>query len=273
MIASTTMIRSVYTFLTTACMLSFISCQDVIDIDLNSKEPAIVIEGNVTDQAGPYYVRVTRTVDFDQPNVFPGVSGAVVTLSDNSGNAEVLSELSPGTYATNAANTFAGVPGKNYFLKVETGGNEYSATSHLAPPVEIDAIYDDSLTFGGISNKYVNVVFTDPAGVKNYYRIIEVINGKELDRINLSNDEFEDGQQITVPVFSDEDPKLKSGDTVTIILQVIDEKVFDYFLELIQVINNGGQSAAPANPASNISNNALGYFSAHSVRSKTFVVP
>ena len=246
------------------------SCQKVIDVDLKSVDPEIVIEANVSDQAGPYLVQLSKTVNFDQPNVFPGVSGAVVILSDNMGNADTLTEVSSGKYYTSS---LAGVPGRNYFLKVQAEGEEYIAASFMSSAVVIDTIMVDSLTFGGVSNKYLNVTFTDPASPGNFYRIIEIINGDTLSIINLSNDEFENGRQITVPIFSDEDPTLKSGDNVVIVLQCIDENVFDYFLELLMMINSGGQSAAPANPTSNISNNALGYFSAYSVRSKSIVIP
>lgn len=266
----TIIVRHLQTGFLLSGIILFSGCEKVIDVDLNSVSPEIVIEGSVTDQAGPYSVTLSKTVNFDEPNVFPPVSGAVVTISDNLGNTDVLSEGPSGTYKTT---TLTGVPGRNYFLKVETGGKEYQATSSLASPVAIDTVLVDSISFGPNSNKFLQVKFTDPAGIDNYYRIVEIINGDTLSIINLSSDEFEDGDQITVPVFSDEDPKLESGDTVEVLLLSIDKNVFDYFLELISVINGGGSSAAPANPTSNISNNALGYFSAHSMTTQTIVVP
>jgi len=50
---------------------------------------------------------------------------------------------------------------------------------------------------------------------------------------------------------------------------VIDKDVFKYWNEL-QSINPG--SAAPANPTSNISNGALGYFSVSSARTYNFFI-
>ena len=69
------------------------SCQKVIDIDLNSAAPQIVIEGSISDQPGPYTVKITKTVNFSETNIFPAVSGAAVTVSDDAGNSETLQKL------------------------------------------------------------------------------------------------------------------------------------------------------------------------------------
>ncbi|MBX9850610.1 MAG: DUF4249 domain-containing protein [Cytophagaceae bacterium] len=262
--------KHLYKFGILASVIIFSSCEKVIDVDLKSVASEIVIEANVSDQPGPYLVSLTKTVNFDQPNAFPAVTGAVVIVNDNLGNADTLTEISPGKYNTS---TLAGVPGRNYFLKVQAEGKEYTAASFMPSAVTIDTILVDSLTFGSVSNKFLNVKFTDPPGLGNFYRVIEIINGDTLSTINIGSDEFEDGQQITAPIFSDEDPKLESGDNVVILLQCIDENVYNYFLELLMMINSNGQSAAPANPTSNINNHALGYFNAYSVRSKSIVIP
>jgi hypothetical protein len=56
-------------------------------------------------------------------------------------------------------------------------------------------------------------------------------------------------------------------------LQIHDKNNFEYWNVLIQngTLSNN-QSAAPADPRSNIQGGAYGYFSAHSVSKQTFVV-
>src|ERR1700739_1121707 len=76
------------------------SCQKVINIDLNSANPDIVVDAEVMDNAGPYTVNLTQTVNFSDNNVFPAVNGASVLISDNAGNSELLTETSPGNYTT-----------------------------------------------------------------------------------------------------------------------------------------------------------------------------
>jgi len=77
-----------------------ISCEEVIEIDLNDAEPVTVIEANISDTTGPYYVHITRTVPFSQNNTPPGVNDAFVTLSSN-GLTDTLSLVSDGLYRTN----------------------------------------------------------------------------------------------------------------------------------------------------------------------------
>src|SRR5687767_13594216 len=102
-------------------VLTASSCQKVVDIDLNESNPVLVIEGNISDQPGPHIIKLTKTVNFDDPNNFPGVSGAVVTLSDDAGNSQILTETSPGIYQTTPS---AGQPGSLYKLKVLHDGKE-----------------------------------------------------------------------------------------------------------------------------------------------------
>jgi hypothetical protein len=61
---------------------------------------------------------------------------------------------------------------------------------------------------------------------------------------------------------------LKKGDTVTVWLETIDKGVFDYFRT---AGSESGRNASPANPVSNISNGALGYFNASSVRKGSII--
>jgi hypothetical protein len=65
------------------------------------------------------------------------------------------------------------------------------------------------------------------------------------------------------------DNKLKAGDEVTIWLESVDKYVYEYFRT---EGSEGWQSASPANPTSNISNGALGYFNACSVRTISIIV-
>src|SRR5690554_906724 len=91
------------------------SCEKEIDLDLNNSDPQIIIEGSITDAPGPYYVRISKSVNFDEPNSYPPVSGAYVTISDNEGNTDVLTEIEEGLYQTN---TIVGAPGNTYNLSV-----------------------------------------------------------------------------------------------------------------------------------------------------------
>ena len=247
-----------------------ISCEKVVDIDLNSSSSRIVIEGSISDQAGPYFVTLSQTINFDQPNAFPTVTGAQIGISDNLGNSELLTETSPGTYRTSS---IQGVPGRTYTLDVIVDGKEYVATSTMSSPVNIDSLNVQNLSFGGNQAKVINVLFQDPPGIINYYRFVEIKNSVAQKFIFLYNDRIHDGSSITSSLFADEDT-LRTGDSVLVFLQCVDKGVFDYFRTMQQASGDGGpQAASPANPVSNFTNGALGYFNAYAVKSKLIVIP
>ena len=108
-------------------LIFFTSCEKVIYVDLNSVNPKLVVEGNITDQPGPYIIRLSNTVNYYDPNAFPAVKGATITVSDNAGNSEILKETSPGVYETSS---LQGVSGRTYTMNIVTGdGTSYSAHS------------------------------------------------------------------------------------------------------------------------------------------------
>jgi hypothetical protein len=258
--------HSVFLAFLPAVLMLFTACEKVLDIDLKDAEPRIVIEGNVTDQPGPYQVKLTKSVSFSDPNVFPTVTGAQVTISDNAGNVETLTETEAGTYKTT---NLQGVPGRNYFLKVVAEGQEYNAVSSMPAAIQIQQITIEKFEFN-TDEVVPKIKFQDPAGVKNFYRAIYIVNGIASDNLFFLDDQFQDGSLIEGTLF-DPDMRLKSGDVVTVILQCIDENNLNYLRE--EDLIGSSQSASPANPTSNISNNALGYFSAHTLSTATIPVP
>jgi hypothetical protein len=241
------------------------SCQKVIDIDLNTASPQIVIEGNVYDQPGPYLIKISQTVNFDEPNVYPPVSDALVKISDNNGNSEILTELSPGTYYTSA---LQGVAGRTYTLSVTYKTITYVATSTIPNPVYLDTIYFGAGRFG--NQKIVSVNFNDPIDFDNYYRLIESINNVRQTGFNVTNDNLNQGKPISYSFMAQGNVnQLEIGDTISVWLESIDKGVYEYFRTASQYSE---QSSTPSNPVSNISNGALGYFNACSVHTKSLIV-
>lgn len=255
------------------------SCQKVIDVDLNSVSPEITIEGNVSNQVGSYTVNLSKTVNFSDSNVFPPVTGASVTINDNAGNTEILAEVSSGVYKTS---TLQGTVGGSYTITVTASGKNYQTVSTMAAPVAIDSIIVKTSTgFGGGGmggggnnvNKSLTLRFTDPVGIANYYRLVETVNGVPVNTISITSDNLRDGEVIEENLREGQDIKLQVGDIVTVQLQSIDKNVYEYFRTFNNASGGGNfNSSSPANPTSNLSNGALGYFSAYSVTSKTVTI-
>jgi|WetSurMetagenome_2_1015567.scaffolds.fasta_scaffold38936_2 hypothetical protein len=252
-------------FITIISGLCFSSCQKVIDLKLNTSSSQIVIQGNIYDQTGPYTVKISKSVNFDESNVYPAVIGALVIISDNVGNSDTLTEASSGIYLTSV---LRGMPGRTYTLTVKTDGKIYTACSTLPNAVEIDSLYMEKYRFG--NGEQITIDFIDPANVDNYYRLINFINDSEQDQSYATSDKLYEGKMVSYSFMSlVSDKKLKAGDKVSVWLECVDKFVYEYFRT---TDNESGQSASPANPTSNINNGALGYFNACSVCTKSLIV-
>lgn len=244
-------------------LLFFGSCEKVIPIKLDNSDKQIVIEGEITIKKEPYFVRISSTKNFDENNDFPGRTDALVIITDlSTGKAEKLVHTCSGVYQTS---TLQGVAGHTYQLDVTVDGKNYKAQSTIPMKVvKIDKLSIRSFELD-TDKKFIVPEFTDPKGEVNFYRLRQWINGVLVKGSWARNDEAADGRVFDTPFYydtSDEagNPLIKDGDEVTVELQCVDKGVYDYFRTLSETIEQ--EAAAPANPLSNISGGALGYFNA-----------
>ncbi|MEQ9168642.1 MAG: DUF4249 family protein, partial [Fulvivirga sp.] len=144
------------------CAFFITSCTEVIDIDLNSSDPEIVIEGNISNNGESAVVKITESINFDESNDFTNVENALVTLNDDMGNSEILVEMSPGIYSSNS---LIGTIGNTYFLIVEAKGNTLTSQSIIPNRVAFDSLIieestEDGFGFGGSSDNSLSYNIT-----------------------------------------------------------------------------------------------------------------
>jgi hypothetical protein len=244
------------------------SCEKEIDVDLNAADPQVVIDGAITNAAGPYFVRLSETVNFSDNNSFPPITGATVRISDDLGTVDNLQEVSPGLYQTNITE---GVPGRTYYLDVQIGDQHYQATSTMPPVVDLDSIRFTPFSNPLDDDTYATVpVFTDPATRGNNYRFILTVNNEVDGAYIVFNDNVNNGLVNERPVFSS-DLEITLGDVVTVEMRCLDYASYLYFYALSQISGDGpGGGTTPANPPNNITGDeALGIFSAYTVQRVT----
>jgi hypothetical protein len=245
-------------------------CKKVIDVNLKNSTPQIVITGEINNHAGPYRVTISRSVNFTENNNFPAVPGAFVTITSD-GLTDTLTEATPGIYLTHS---LSGVPGSSYSLFISVEGKTYKGTSVMPDYVRLDSIDFISSTNNSI---FPVAYFQDPPGISNYYQFLEYTDGERLTNGTgnfVFDDRLSDGRYISRILYSDS-TDFKSGSTLTVQMNGIDQPVSVYLNELLQISGGSGgfSSPTPANPTSNISGGALGYFSAITISSKSVIVP
>ncbi|HQQ98571.1 MAG TPA: DUF4249 family protein [Cyclobacteriaceae bacterium] len=151
------------------------ACVDRIIIDTGTvANYAIVIDGFISDQPGPYTIQVTKAFDIEsKQSIKTPINLKKLTISDNVGNKEDLSNPSTGVYRT-APNGIRGVVGRAYKIHLELlDGRIYeSVPDTLQSAGSIDKVYtqfrEDTNTDG--SSKYgFDVLFNSTAGSKKSY--------------------------------------------------------------------------------------------------------
>jgi hypothetical protein len=244
-------------------LVAMAACKKVISVDLRDAPSQIVIEGEITNAPGlPAQVRISRSVNFSASNTYPPVSGAVVHLTDsNNGIGARMAESDSGLYTTRL---IVAVSRHVYKLDVTVDGKTYTASSTMPRPVLLDSVtFALNTDFSNKQNINAVVNFRDPDGLGNYYQFTESVNGRLIPDIFVFEDRLSDGKYIEQPLFNDSS-YLQRGDTLSLTMNCVDKNVYNYFFTLAGVTgNNSFQTATPANPNTNISNGALGYFSAH----------
>lgn len=247
-------------------LIASVACTKVIDIDLNVSDPQLVVNGNITDSSGPYIIKLTRSINYSQSNLYPPVLGATVVIIDETAETvDTLLDQNNGSYLTK---NIVGTVGHSYQLYIKSNGKEYYAKSTMPLKVLMDSLTFN--TIDGFGQSTTNPVpnFQDPVAIYNAYRFLQWVNGKPNKDLFVFDDRLSDGRYISRQLFNDS-TYIRSGDSVTIEMRNIDKNVFEYFKQLSGQDPTNGQPTSPANPTSNISNKALGYFSAHTVQRVT----
>ena len=227
-----------------------------------------------------------KTLRVNQDEAYPGVSGAVVTISDNATpvNTITLTEdpSKKGYYKVPQNASYPGVTGREYTLTIQTDGVTLVAKDHLYKVEPIDSIRVEPSLRGDKRFFGVFVYGKEPAGLGNYYKWDVYVNDKlihEADRISCASDEFVDGNYISkLEIFTDyyeynkedKDRKIKLNNVVQVKQNSISKFAYDFYSQMINQSSSGGLFSVPvANIKSNFKGSdnkpVLGLFVARDV--------
>ena len=255
-----------------------ISCTEIIDVSTIAAEPQLVVEANIVLNQ-PAVVLLSKTKALNQTNDFEKVSQAKIQISDNNGKTEYLieDEHFSGKYVSK---TMKGEQGKTYSLRIEYEGKIITSSSKMPLQVPIDSFTVTNTLFPGGPTAKANVPapfyeivlkFSDPLHIENFYRFDLYYNNVKQDRNNIASDRFNNGKQIEVRLILFND-SVKQGDKIVVEMLCIDKQVFNYFESMR---NSGGgprNASSPANPYTNLNGALLGYFSAHTLEKRSWIL-
>ena len=260
--------------------LFFTSCEDVVDIDLDTAQPKLVIDAVIKWQKGTagdvQKIKLSTTTNF-YTNVIPVVSGATVFITNSSNTVfNFIETPNTGEYI---CTNFVPVINENYTLTVIKDGQTYRATDKLLATPAIDSVQQQLVPgFGGVDEIQVKFFFQDNGLEDNFYLVGVKNNAIVYPEYGVISDEFFQGNQM-FGFYTNED--LAAGNILDLYVQGISERYNNYMTKLLNIAGSEGGNPFVAPPATlkgnivnqtNPDNYPLGFFSLGEVDTRTYTV-
>lgn len=215
-------------------VLTFTNCEDVIDIDIPSEEPRLIIDALIKVDTSLLFqtirVKVGLTDAFFGEVAVTDLKQITVTnLSINSsfGNPGfvVLLEVEPGVYQKEVSNAFL-TKGELIF-QVDHEDQLYLARTHYVPAVPIDTLIQGTgTTLDGGQTEIITTI-TDKISRNDFY-----LFDFDFNEFFLSKDEFYQGEEFEFSYLYDR--VIEPGQKVDISILGIDRAFFNYMNLLIE---------------------------------------
>lgn len=210
----------------------FTNCEDVIDVNLNTAEPRLVIDAAINwfknTTGNEQSIKLSLTAPFFNDEV-PPANDATVFITDTNNNVfNFTEEADTGIYRNT---NFIPVINETYTLSVTYNGETYTGTETLKSVASID--YVEQENEGGFSGEDIELkaFYTDPANEENYNFFEFISDIPSIPTLEVYEDRFTDGNQI-FGFYTEED--LEAGDLVTIRNYGISERFYQFMFILLQ---------------------------------------
>jgi hypothetical protein len=263
------------------------ACTERIDVKVGETYTRLVVDGHISTDTMAYSIDLTKSADYFYNAASPRVSDALVMISDGEVTDTLRESLpeNPGVYQTKT--TFFGKPGKTYTLTIElaepiNGQNHFTAACTLEPVAHLDSTKAILHPDWGKDGIWEIIGYAqEPGNQVNYYMFNLYRNGQlltdSIQKVRVSDDKLINGSYFNGGVIylnnERQDEQLIPGDHITLVMSGITQ---DYMNFVQQVQESGFNipffSGPPANIIGNISNGAVGFFSAYSNSKATAVV-
>lgn len=255
------------------------SCEEVVNVDLNTAPPKLVIEASIKWLKGTsgkeQKIKLTTTTSFYSSQI-PTVSGATITVKNSSNTIfNFVETANTGEYL---CSDFVPVINDTYTLNITLNGVNYTATEILKSVAPIEELVQNNE--GGFTGKDIQIktFYTDPANETNYYLYQYNYTDKITQTFYGDEDTYFQGNRFFSLSQSDE---IKKGDEIKVTHYGISKTYYNYMNILISIAggNSGGPfQSPPATVRGNIINTTnkadypLGYFYLSEIDSKTYIV-
>jgi hypothetical protein len=258
------------------------SCTEKIDIQLDEADAKLAVESYIYAEKDSGFVKLTQTAGYFSNQPAQRISNATVTVEVND-RLYVLpeSQYDKGFYLTPP--DFTVELTDSLFLAIDlqqdiAGESHYKASTYM--PSISDQIDSIKVIYRADFDFWILQLYAyDPPGpnfymfnvLRNDTLITDSISETFVTDDRLVDDIYINGVYVNFLPGKD----LHSGDTVTLVTSSITKDYYDFVLELQTEIGYKDPlfSGPPANVSTNLTNGAVGYFSAFPSAYTKYVIP
>ena len=259
------------------------SCVDVIDVDVPTETPRLVIEASLDWEKGTVgnvqNIKLSLSRPFFEITI-PSVENAVVTVVKNDDNTTfTFAHQNDGIYTTN---NFIPQIGQSYTLTVLYNNETYTATETLSAVPEITSVYQS--IEGGFDEELIeiSVTFNDPVEENNYLMKFTKQNDDVFPVFYSFDDEFRNGNEITIfyerDIEDSQHQNFEVGDIININFHAISKRYYNYMSLLLKQFEEGSPFSTVPVPLGNCINSTdsnkypYGYFRVTQVERRTYTL-
>ncbi|MFH6968808.1 DUF4249 domain-containing protein [Flavobacterium sp. FlaQc-28] len=252
-------------------IITLVSCEEVINVDLTTSEPKLVIDASINWAKGTsgnvQTIKLSTTTGYYQREI-PKVSGATVYITNSSNVTfnfieETIPVNNTGKYT---CSNFIPLIGETYLLTVIYNGETYTAEEKLLQAPDITNIEQQNDL--GLNNDQIGLKtnFNDISNQDNFYLLRYETNVTPFPEYQILGDKFNQNSNM-VGLYTNE--KLIAGSEFSCSLYGITKRYYNYMTLLIGASsggNSGPFQVPPTKVRGNITNitnpnsNPLGYF-------------
>jgi hypothetical protein len=254
----------------------FMQCEKVIDLELDTIPPKLVVDASIDWEKGTagstQTIKLTTTTGYYSSEV-PKVSGATVVVTAPGKTFTFVEVSGTGQYV---CTDFEPVIGETYTLMINYGGQEYTASETLVTTPDLERI--EQLNNAGFDGDEIELkyYFQDDGATDNFYMSSVAAPFMKYPLLTIDSDERSQGNEMSL-TFGHEDTA--QGDDIVIQLSGISSRYHSYMSRLLEATAGGGPfPTIPATVRGNLvnetdkTNYALGYFRLSEVITTNYII-
>lgn len=241
--------------ITLLLLISFLSCEDVIDVDVPAENPRLIVDALILVDTTKSEVSIeiaAKTTSSFFGEITP-TSLESLCLAEESGGQCIfptLREAGTGIYeATVSPQTFTqNTDDQRWQLSFTHEDQRYLAFTDYVPTVAIDTLFEgDGDLFSGEETEVV-VSFTDRPETRDFY-----LFDFDFNEYLVTEDEFYQGQPFQFSYFYEDG--LESGTEVKIGILGVTRSFYDYMNQII--VQSSGDQGPFQTPAATVRGNII----------------